>query len=155
MINPRSITLIVFPVAALVSGSIVWGQGGFGEADADGDGKVSFSELEEYVSGKLDGFDRFKELMKALDKDDNGSISEEEFADRMTAVRAVMGRERSTENDKKGEGKKSRRRPSDKAPKVGDVAPTFKLKSLDGKSETDLAEFKGKKPVVLIFGSYT
>ena len=39
--------------------------------------------------------------------------------------------------------------------KVGQVAPTFKLKSLDGKSETDLASFKGKKPVVLLFGSYT
>ncbi len=38
---------------------------------------------------------------------------------------------------------------------VGDVAPTFKLKSLDRTSETDLADFKGKKPVVLIFGSYT
>ena len=43
----------------------------------------------------------------------------------------------------------------DRAPKVGEDAPTFKLKSLDGKSETDLAQFKGKKPVVLIFGSYT
>ena len=39
--------------------------------------------------------------------------------------------------------------------KVGDVAPGFKLKSLDGKSETDLSTFKGVKPVVLLFGSYT
>jgi hypothetical protein len=39
--------------------------------------------------------------------------------------------------------------------RVGDAAPVFKLKSLDGKSETDLASFHGKKPVVLIFGSYT
>ena len=39
--------------------------------------------------------------------------------------------------------------------KVADIAPVFKLKSLDGKSETDLASFKGKKPVVLFFGSYT
>ncbi len=43
----------------------------------------------------------------------------------------------------------------DDAPKVGDVAPVFTLKSLDGKSETDLASFKGKKPVLLFFGSYT
>lgn len=62
----------------------------------------------------------------------------------------------------KGEGKGGRRdkirnrmSKDDNAPKVGDVAPTFKLKSLDGKSETDLASFKGKKPVVLFFGSYT
>ncbi len=62
----------------------------------------------------------------------------------------------------KGEGKRGRRdqiknrmSKDDNAPKVGDAAPTFKLKSLDGKSETDLASFKGKKPVVLFFGSYT
>ena len=43
----------------------------------------------------------------------------------------------------------------DKQLQAGDMAPTFKLKSLDGKEETDLAAFKGKKPVVLFFGSYT
>ncbi len=43
----------------------------------------------------------------------------------------------------------------DNAPKVGDVAPVFTIRSLDGKSETDLASFKGKKPVLLFFGSYT
>ena len=43
----------------------------------------------------------------------------------------------------------------DNAPKVGDTAPAFSLKSHDGKSETSLASFKGKKPVVLFFGSYT
>ena len=39
--------------------------------------------------------------------------------------------------------------------KVGDVAPTFKLKSLNSEEETDLASFRGKTPVVLFFGSYT
>ncbi len=43
----------------------------------------------------------------------------------------------------------------DNAPKVGDMAPTFKLKSLDGTEETDLEQFRGKKPMVLFFGSYT
>ncbi len=43
----------------------------------------------------------------------------------------------------------------DNAPKVGDIAPTFKLKSLDGTEETDLEQFRGKKPMVLFFGSYT
>lgn len=46
-------------------------------------------------------------------------------------------------------------RESDDAPKSGEVAPTFKLTSLDGKGETDLASFRGEKPVVLFFGSYT
>ena len=43
----------------------------------------------------------------------------------------------------------------DNAPKVGEIAPTFKLKSLDGTQETDLEQFREKKPVVLFFGSYT
>lgn len=44
---------------------------------------------------------------------------------------------------------------SDGAPAVGEMAPTFILKSLDGNSETDLQSFRGQKPVVLFFGSYT
>ena len=39
-------------------------------------------------------------------------------------------------------------------PEVGQPAPDFKLKLLDGK-EVQLASFKDKKPVVLIFGSCT
>lgn len=46
-------------------------------------------------------------------------------------------------------------RSNDKAPKIGDLAPDFTLKSLDGSSETQLSKFKGSKPVVLFFGSYT
>jgi len=50
---------------------------------------------------------------------------------------------------------KNKKKKVDNAPKVGEIAPTFKLKSLDGKIETDLASFKNIKPVVLFFGSYT
>jgi len=39
--------------------------------------------------------------------------------------------------------------------KVGQNAPLFSLKSLDGKQETDLKSFRGEKPVILFFGSYT
>lgn len=41
------------------------------------------------------------------------------------------------------------------APQVGDVAPLFKLKTLDGKREVELASLRGKRPVLLLFGSYT
>ena len=49
------------------------------------------------------------------------------------------------------------RRPNqdDGAPKVGDIAPTFKLKTLDGAGEVDLTPLIGKRPIILIFGSYT
>lgn len=47
-----------------------------------------------------------------------------------------------------------RNRP-DLAPVVGDEAPGFRLKTLNGQREIELASFRGKKPVVLVFGSYT
>ncbi len=39
--------------------------------------------------------------------------------------------------------------------RVGDLAPDFTLGAKDGKSKITLSEFRDKKPVVLIFGSYT
>jgi hypothetical protein len=38
---------------------------------------------------------------------------------------------------------------------VGDLAPDFQLPTLDGKSTVTLSSFRGRKPVVLLFGSYT
>ncbi len=38
---------------------------------------------------------------------------------------------------------------------VGDPAPDFRLRTLDKTSEVSLSSFRGSKPVVLIFGSYT
>ena len=38
---------------------------------------------------------------------------------------------------------------------VGDVAPDFRLQRLDKTGDVSLASFRGQKPVVLIFGSYT
>lgn len=38
---------------------------------------------------------------------------------------------------------------------VGDIAPDFSLVSSDRKSRVRLSSFRGQRPVVLIFGSYT
>lgn len=46
-------------------------------------------------------------------------------------------------------------RVNDDVTKVGDPAPDFELIKSDGKSKVKLSTFQGKKPVVLIFGSYT
>lgn len=40
-------------------------------------------------------------------------------------------------------------------PKLNAPAPDFTLKSPDGKTTITLSDFKGKKPVALIFGSFT
>ena len=39
--------------------------------------------------------------------------------------------------------------------RVGDAAPDFTLPTADKKSEMHLASFRGRLPVVLVFGSYT
>ena len=38
---------------------------------------------------------------------------------------------------------------------VGEPAPDFHLQSPDGKTDVRLSDFRGRSPVVLIFGSYT
>jgi hypothetical protein len=40
-------------------------------------------------------------------------------------------------------------------PALGDQAPEFRLTTQDGKRTISLADYRGKKPVVLIFGSFT
>lgn len=39
--------------------------------------------------------------------------------------------------------------------RIGDVAPDFKLPAQDNKASVELASFRGSRPVVLVFGSYT
>lgn len=41
------------------------------------------------------------------------------------------------------------------APKVGEEAPDFTLRDVTGKNQVRLSDFRGSKPVALIFGSFT
>jgi len=41
------------------------------------------------------------------------------------------------------------------APKAGDMAPDFTLQNIAGTETITLSDFRGQKPVALIFGSYT
>ena len=41
------------------------------------------------------------------------------------------------------------------APRAGDIAPDFELLDVTGQHRIRLADFKGKQPVALIFGSFT
>jgi hypothetical protein len=42
-----------------------------------------------------------------------------------------------------------------RGPNVGDTAPDFTLSTQDGKTTVTLSEHRGKRPVVLVFGSFT
>jgi len=41
------------------------------------------------------------------------------------------------------------------APKVGDLAPDFELQDPSGETAVRLSDFRGTRPVALVFGSYT
>jgi hypothetical protein len=41
------------------------------------------------------------------------------------------------------------------APKVGDLAPDFQLFDVRGEESVRLSDFRDKKPVALVFGSFT
>jgi peroxiredoxin len=41
------------------------------------------------------------------------------------------------------------------APKAGDLAPDFELRDVGGENPVRLSDFKGRRPVVLVFGSFT
>lgn len=46
-------------------------------------------------------------------------------------------------------------RDADDVAKIGSIAPDFTLTTQDGKGTIRLSDYRGKKPVVLVFGSYT
>lgn len=58
------------------------------------------------------------------------------------------------QNQRSGGQRGSRREAADQV-KEGQVAPDFRLETVDGKRTVRLSSFKKKKPVALIFGSYT
>ena len=48
------------------------------------------------------------------------------------------------------------RQREERAPNVGDAAPEFELPTLGDRNQTvRLSDFQGKRPVALVFGSYT
>jgi len=44
---------------------------------------------------------------------------------------------------------------NEQAPKAGDLAPNFTLLDISGTKSVTLSDFRGTKPVALVFGSYT
>ena len=64
----------------------------------------------------------------------------------------LMGDTKPDEEPKKESKKKADRK---QAPKLGTVAPLFKLKMLDSDKQVDMKGFHGKRPLILFYGSYT
>lgn len=102
--------------------------------DANSDNRLSRAELEAAV-----------DLVKALDRDKSGAIESREIAG---GLRRGNRPGELVTPAAKGERK-------DDTLTVGDAAPDFSLPELRSKREITLSSYRGKRPVVLIFASYT
>lgn len=109
-----------------------------------------------------------------LDSDSNGRVSQDDFAqfvkDADTLATGFLDQE-----DLRNAAMKSRMQRGEpptteqmltrlyagelgsfaEGPQLGDTAPEFELPTHDGKSKARLSASRGKKPVVLVFGSFT
>ncbi len=107
--------------------------------------------------------DTWKFLAKKYDKNKDGEITWTEYA-RDTGKFAELdsdgiGGIKKTYFDEGGgggQGSRGNRRRGGATPKAGDLAPDFDLPlAKKPKQRIKLSSFAGKKPVALIFGSYT
>ena len=99
--------------------------------DANGDGRIARAE-----------YARDEEHWSRLDDDGDGFVVESEVA---IAAPGPGGRPAGEPSFDKGE-----------APKVGEWAPEFELEVLGREGElVRLGDFRGQRPVALVFGSYT
>lgn len=108
--------------------------------DTNNDGQLSREELQNATK-----------LLEKLDSNKDGMIDLAELRAYYLKMAAKRGGGRPGEiitPAAKGERHKDRL-------KVGDPAPDFTLPTLKGDDEVTLSSFQGKKPVVLIFASYT
>lgn len=143
----------------------------FPQMDANSDGKLSRDELQKLAGrfGQAPAAVAEDTLFRLLDKNADGKLSKEELQN-AAKVLEKLDRNKDGMIDRQELGapaKKQGGRPgeiitpaakgeriADKL-KVGDPAPDFTLPLVNGKGELKLSSFHGKKPVVLIFASYT
>ena len=139
----------------------------FARMDRNGNGTIERGELDRTLADATplpggsppevpEGVHVYDSLLVLLDRDGSRDLSlpeVEAFRERMIA-RAMAERERAErEKAKRASGDGPPQRPE--GPAVGEAAPDFTLASQDGARRVTLSDYRGKRPVVLIFGSWT
>ena len=113
--------------------------------DGDRDGKTTKAE--------------FEGVFRKLDRNEDGKLTDNEITTAGGFRRPGSGggrRRGGGGGDHSGGGRQQARTPAPKLPKTGDVAPDFELPVLGKeKKSVKLSSLAGKRPVALIFGSYT
>jgi hypothetical protein len=113
-----------------------------GRIDADSDGRISAKEWAEFYASvsKDKGSLTHDDLLELFGASRRGSSIGGTLADQQHQAITAAFRRMSFRWD---------------APHVNTVAPDFELKSPDEKRQVRLSQFRGRRPVVLVFGSLT
>lgn len=113
----------------------------FKSADSDSNGRISPDE--------------WQALFDKLAKDD-GYLSEERLEELIYLPRIVKARKETQNFDSIAHFlDDANANFAPKLPQIGELAPDFELKTADGDKSVRLSSFRGKKPVVLIFGCFS
>ena len=140
----------------------------FATYDADADGRIVRAEFdaEAAARGASPGMDRFQMLLDALD-DGDGALTLAELrtwfdardgdSDGVLTLDEMGVRSRGGRPGRERGGRRGRDAGSSDADpaREGAVAPDFSLRPPQGGDAVTLSSFAGKRPVALIFGSYT
>jgi hypothetical protein len=130
--------------------------------DDDRSGRLSLAEVEAWLARTAAEEAAEKESARKAEEGARQAEARKKAEEaKAKAEAAVAAAEKGTEpkpaDDKPLDAKPAPpaapKRPS--APAVGAAAPDFTLKTKDGKSSVTLSSFRGKKPVAIVFGSYT
>jgi hypothetical protein len=124
-----------------------WRQAGpanqlFRRADADGNGRVTAEEWQELFKKAAGGKDALtpEDLRLLLFPPPAPPPPPSAMPSRLTLLHGLLAGEIGSPRE---------------GPRVGQEAPDFTLSTQDGKATISLSQFRGKKPVVLVFGSFT
>jgi Ca2+-binding EF-hand superfamily protein len=106
--------------------------------DTDGDGRIHDNEMQTYFKKQSSekGYLNSDDLRRTL----NPEKAKEKRVSQDTWLKCMIAGDLGSPFE---------------GPRVGQEAPDFTLKTQDGKKEITLSEVSNKKPIVLIFGSFT
>jgi Ca2+-binding EF-hand superfamily protein len=145
--------------------------------DRDGDGRLTRADFDWSPRSPLAQRERLADMLfRRADRNQNGRVSAEEWQQMFEAASGGKGSLTPEDLRRMLFPPPAPPSPADRGPSrltllrglfngeigslyegpaVGDPAPPFTLRTYDGKRTVSLSDFKDKKPVVLIFGSFT